>query len=527
MTEIATDKNNPERLAEAARILAGIVGQQYLLTDIAERRVLSNDIFGWADAVPCELAVQPADTQEVSAVVQGLARLDLPFYVRGGGMSYTKGYVPDAPGRVLLDLRRLDRIHEINATDRYVIAGAGATWSSVTEALKPYGLKVAFGVPFSGGYSTVGGALAQGVPSGMQGVLAVEVVRADGSVLRSGAWGRETSHGAAAPFIRDHGPDLTGLFLGDTGALGIKTAAVLRLEPRLPYSAHASFAFGTYEEMAACMVALGTHDFLTRRVGLCPFKSRNSAKVGFRESLKTLSDVAANGSSLRAGLKDASQMALDGRGFMDGVNWSLHLSTEAPSETLADAQIACARETCLKHGKEIASHLPRAMAARGYSVRGFLGRDGQRWVPTNSLWPLSRAVEVATAVQAFFSARQKEMQRLGVQESYMTTFGSGYFLCEPSVYWSDEVGELHLRHLEADEASRFRSLPANPEVRAYVANLREELVDFFYRLGAVHVQIARLYRYRETLTPETRRLVDELKEVLDPGGRLSPGNLAR
>lgn len=515
----------PERRAAAATTLSSIVGEHHVIMDEAERRVLSNDIFGWPEAVPAELVVQPADTAEVAAVVSALARLEMPLYVRGGGMSYTRGYVPTAPGAVLLDLRRLVQIHEINVTDRYLVVGAGATWQAVAEALKPHGLKVAFGAPFSGVYSTVGGALAQGVPSGMQDILAVEVVRADGSVLRTGAWGRQRSHGAAAPFVREHGPDFTGLFLGDTGAFGIKTAAVLRLDPKLPGSAHASFAFETYEAMAACMVALGPYDFLTRRVGLDPFKSQNSVKVGFKEALKTLGDVTTSGPSLLSGLKDSARMALGGANFMEGVKWSLHLSTEAISDAVAEAQMAFAREACLRHGREIANHLPRAMEARGYSVRGFLGREGQRWVPTNSLWPLSRAVEVATAVQGFFAARREPMQRLGFQESYMTTFGAGYFLCEPSFYWPDEVSELHLRHLPPEEAARFRGLPANPQARAYAGQLREELAAFFHALGAVHVQIARFYRYRDTLAPETRRLLEEVEGVLDPQGRMNPGNL--
>ena len=516
-----------ERHTAVAARLAAIVGERHVITDAAERGVLSNDIFGWPDAVPAEFVVQPADTAEVAAVVQALAELGIPLFVRGGGMSYTKGYVPTAPGCALVDLRRLDRIHEINVTDRYLVVGAGATWQAVAEALKPHGMKVAFGAPFSGVYSTVGGALAQGVPSGMQDILAVEVVRADGSVLRTGAWGRASSHGAAAPFVREHGPDFTGLFLGDTGAFGLKTAAVLRLDPKLPGSAHASFAFESYEAMAACMVALGPHDFLTRRVGLDPFKSQNSVKVGFKEALKTLGDVTSSGPTLLAGLKDSARMALGGANFMDGVKWSLHLSAEAISDAVAEAQMAVAREACLRHGREIANHLPRAMEARGYSVRGFLGREGQRWVPTNSLWPLSRAVEVATAVQQFFAERRETMQRLGFQESYMTTFGAGYFLCEPSFYWPDEVSELHLRHLGEDEAARFRTLPENPEARAYASELREELASFFHALGAVHVQIARFYRYQATLAPGMQRLRGEIERVLDGAGRLNPGNLGR
>jgi D-lactate dehydrogenase (cytochrome) len=507
-----------------ASAFAACVGDVHVVADPRERAVMSNDIFFWEDGRVADLVVRPGSAAEVQACLRTAAALGVRLYSRGGGMSYTKGYVPTVPGAVMLDLRRLDKVREIDATDRYVVVEAGCTWAALAEALKPHGMKVAFAAPFSGIYSTVGGALSQAVPSAMKGILGLEVVRADGSLLRTASWGRRPGHGGAAPFFRDYGPDLTGLFLGDTGAFAVKTAAALHLVRKLPAEAHGSFAFDTYEDMAATMVDLGPHDFVTRRVGLDPFKSQNSVKVGFKEALKTLGDVTASGPTLLSGLKDSVKMAANAN-FMEGVKWSLHLSTEGLTEDAAEGAIAVVRGACLKRGREIANFLPRAMAARGFSVRGFLGKDGQRWVPTNSLWPLSRAVEVATAVQGFFAARRTEMQRHGMWESYMTNYGAGYFQCEPSFYWADEVSELHLRHLGADEAEKFRGLPANLPARAYARKLRTELRDFFFDLGAVHVQLAKFYRFSESLTDENWRLLREVKSLLDPDSRLNPGNL--
>jgi D-lactate dehydrogenase (cytochrome) len=513
-------------LDQVAAELAAIVGPGHVVTDPAECRVYSNDIFFWDDAHAANIVIQPGSAAEVAAVVKLAARRGLSIYTRGGGMSYTKGYVPAVPGAVMIDMRRLDQVFEINPTDRYVVVGAGCTWEKLAEALKPHGLKLVFLAPFSGIYSTVGGALSQNVPASMKGILGLEVVRADGSILRTGAWGRVPSHGGAAPFFRDYGPDLTGLFLGDTGAFAIKTAAVLHLYARPAGAAHASFAFESYEDMAATMIDLGPHDYLYRRVGLDPFKSQNSVKVGFKEALKTLGAVSGSGTSVLGGLKDTVKMAAQGTtDFMAGVKWSMHLSTEALNEAGAEAGMAAVRAICLKRGREIANVLPRAMEARGFSVRGFLGGAGQRWVPTNSLWPLSRAVEVATKMQGFFNARRAEMQTHGIWESYMTNWGQGYFQCEPSFYWVDEVSELHLRHLPKDEADKFRILPPNLPARAYAKQLRTELRDFFYGLGAVHVQLAKFYRFQESLTAETARLLGEVKQVMDPNRRLNPGNL--
>ncbi|MBM3514145.1 MAG: FAD-binding oxidoreductase [Alphaproteobacteria bacterium] len=511
---------------QAAEELRRIVGADHVITDPAECRVYSNDIFFWDDAHAAEIVVQPANAAEVSDVVKLAARRGLSIYTRGGGMSYTKGYVPAVEGAVLIDMRRINQVFEINPVDRYVVVGAGCTWEKLAEALKPHGLKLVFLAPFSGIYSTVGGALSQNVPASMKGILGLEIVRADGAVLRTGAWGRNPSHGNAAPFFRDYGPDLTGLFLGDTGSFAIKTAAVLHLYARPAGAAHASFAFETYEDMAATMIDLGTFDYLYRRVGLDPFKSQNSVKVGFKEALKTLGAVSGSGTSALGGLKDTVKMAAQGTtDFMAGVKWSMHLSSEALDERAAEAGMDAARNVALKRGREIANVLPRAMEARGFSVRGFLGGQGQRWVPTNSLWPLSRAVEVASKVQGFFNARRPEMQKHGIWESYMTNWGQGYFQCEPSFYWVDEVSELHLRHLGKEEADKFRELKPNLPARAFAKQLRHELRDFFFDLGAVHVQLAKFYRFQESLAPETARMLGEVKQMLDPDRRLNPGNL--
>jgi len=154
-------------IADHTAKLAAIVGDQYVITDEAERRVYSNDIFFWDDSATADVVVQPGSPEEVGQLVKAAAELGLSISTRGGGMSYTKGYVPAETGCMLVDLRRLNRIREINVTDRYVVVDAGCTWISIADELKEQGLKLDFPAPFSGIYSTVGGAMSQNVPSTM------------------------------------------------------------------------------------------------------------------------------------------------------------------------------------------------------------------------------------------------------------------------------------------------------------------------------------------------------------------------
>jgi D-lactate dehydrogenase (cytochrome) len=494
-----------------------LLGAQRLITDSKQRAAYSQDIFFWEDTVTADLIIRPGNAAQVAACLRASAGQPLAIYVRGGGMSYSKGYVPIRQPAVILDVSDLKRIRDVNLTDGYVTAEAGCTWTAVLDALADSNAIVDFQAPFSGIYSTVGGAMSQNVPQGMDGVMGLEVALMNGTLLTTGSASRQ---GQGNPFFKDFGPNLTGLFLGDCGAFGVKTAASIRLRQRPACQGYISFAFASYADMAAAMVPLSRLDYISRRVGLDPYKSQNSVKVGFKEAIETLAAVGRQ--SLGAGARMAAAATTD---FMAGVKWSLHLSLDAPNEAALASSLERIRDIGNQRGREIAPVLPQAMAARGFSVRGFLGPQGQRWVPSNGLFPISRAVEVSESVQGFFARWRDEMETHGMWESYMTNFGPGYFLCEPSFYWEDSVSDLHLAHLPAAEATRFARLNANHPARAFAMRLRRALCAHFFELGAIHVQLGKHYPYRDMVEPSSWQTLTDLKRLFDPTNQLNPGNL--
>ena len=131
-------------------LFAPIVGAANVVTEEAERRYYSRDIFFWNDAQTADVVVRPRNTEDVSAVVKKAREAGLVIATRGGGMSYTKGYIPARAGTVMLDMLGLNRVVEVNAEDRYVIAETGCTWQAVFEAVPKAGLAVAFAAPYSG-----------------------------------------------------------------------------------------------------------------------------------------------------------------------------------------------------------------------------------------------------------------------------------------------------------------------------------------------------------------------------------------
>lgn len=502
--------------------VADIVGDGQARGSQSDNAHMGTDLFFWEGTKAPACIAQPRSSQQVAALLQTAGHFQRPVYVRGGGMSYTNAFGPTQPGSLLLDLSGLNQVREVNPVSRYVVADCGCTWRQVARAVADHDMVVDFPAPLSGSHSTVGGALSQNVPGGMQGVLGLEVALADGGLARTGSW---SSKDNGRPFLRNYGPDLTGLFLGDNGTLGVKTGAALHLKPKAAGADYGSFAFETYEDLAATMIDLAPCDFITRRTGLDPYETRNIARVGLGDAIKTVLQVAGHEHSRLAGFKEAAEMMRQGRSFLDGVQWSFHIKAEGVNGAAAAAGLNIARRICLKRGREIPGILPRAREAVGFSIRKFLGPDGERWVASSALWPIERAVEIATAAQGFFSERQREMDRLGIAHSYITNFSPYYFLCEPCFYWQDELSPLHLQNLPPAEAARFAKFPPNPETRAAVVRLRHELRDFFHDLGSIHVQIGEFYRFQDVLMPETLALLRRLKGALDPDNRLNPGKL--
>jgi glycolate oxidase len=147
---------------------------------------------------------------------------------RGGGTGLAGGAAA-VDGCVILSLARMNAIRELDPADEMAVAEAGVLNADLDRAAAAHGLMYAPD-PSSYEISTIGGNLATNagglrcVKYGVtrEAVLGLEVVLADGRVLRTG---RRTVKGVA-------GYDLTSLFVGSEGTLGVITSATLRLRPR-------------------------------------------------------------------------------------------------------------------------------------------------------------------------------------------------------------------------------------------------------------------------------------------------------
>ncbi|HEY8350917.1 MAG TPA: FAD-binding oxidoreductase, partial [Sphingomonadales bacterium] len=308
--------------------LESAAGKGSVLTDMEARRLAAADLHV-TGALPAAV-VRPQDRDALAAAVAAATSRGYAVLPRGGGLSYTGGYAPPTDRSVTFDLSALDRIIHISEQDMVMTVEAGVTWRQIAAALKPRGLRLPFFGTFSGAGATVGGGLSHGAlffgsaryGSAAEMVLGLEVVLADGRILRTGQGALAVG---AKPFLRSFGPDLTGLFTHDGGAFGIKTAASLRLIEAPRHEDYLSFAFADLAHAADALSAIARADLAEEIYVLDPVSTGAIAADG-GEKLRTALSVARRaGGPLRAASALLS-LARGGTQFIPPGHYSLHMT---------------------------------------------------------------------------------------------------------------------------------------------------------------------------------------------------------
>lgn len=208
--------------------LASIVGDRYLLDPAGDDAApFTAEARGDYVSEPAAI-VLPGSTDEVARVVAACAGARVPLVPQGGNTGLCAGAVAGR-GEVILSLKRLNRIRDVDAVDGTMTVEAGCILADIQDAAEAAGrfFPVSLGAEGScmigGNLSTnAGGINVLRYGNTREQVLGLEVVLADG----------RTWHGLNALYKNNTGYDLKHLFVGAEGTLGIVTAACLRLYPR-------------------------------------------------------------------------------------------------------------------------------------------------------------------------------------------------------------------------------------------------------------------------------------------------------
>ena len=253
-------------------------------------------------------------------------------------------------------------------------------------------------------------------------------------------------------------------------------------------------------------------------------RGRSATTIDAGDAAGIVGAVARNAGSIGGALKDVAQLAFR-RNVLHEAAWSLHLVVEGANEAIAQAQLELARAICLENGTEMDNVVPKTMRAKPFSIRGFLGVDGERWVPVHGIVPMSRAAACHAALDAHLLKNVPTLASAGIKYSWLISSSGAYISIEPMFYWLDELDPIHFAHLSERNRTRFGGRPANLAARALVTQMRGELRDIMDAHQAVHAQLGRFYRYTDQMTMESGDFVRRIKQALDPQGRMNPGVL--
>lgn len=525
-TPPAPTPSGPALLEELGRIL----GAAHLLADPDSLRFYSTDVYRQADILSHAVA-RPGTVDELAEVVRACARHRAPMVVRGGGASYTDGYLPVRPGTITLDMGRLDRIH-VDAAAMCVTVEPGVTWAALHQALAPLGLRTPMWGPFSGLAATVGGGMshyAVNYGSGLYGVsaeslLSMDVVLASGELISTGSAGAA----GALPFFRHYGPDLAGIFLGDAGAFGVKARMTLRLLRRPGGFAASSFGFPDGESCLTAMMEVAKLGVVAQNFGLDPRQQKTAlTRMESASALDAAKSVFLSARNPLDGAVQVAKMGLAGRNFLRNAVYSAHFSTEGLGDAEARLKLAEVRALASRHGAEVANTIPTYFNANPFmELTPILGPNGERWKPTHSVLPFSAVLGHHRDFEALLAEYREPMARHRVQLTRMLMFFStNAFIYEPTFLWEDEQTDYHRRVYPAALLARVPVHGPNPEGRALVKEIKGRIQALCEKNGGSHLQVGKDYPYLRTRRPEVAALVLGLKRMLDPANLMNPGAL--
>jgi glycolate oxidase len=240
----------------ADRLLAGLPAEA-VLTDPDVTVSYANDMASFCPAGAPAVVVLPRTVEQVQHVMRVATELRVPVVPQGARTGLSGG-ANASEGCIVLSLTKMDKILEINPVDRVAVVEPGVVNATLSRAVGEHGLYYPPD-PSSWEMCTIGGNI--GTASGglccvkygvtAEYVLGLEVVLADGRLMSTG---RRTAKGVA-------GYDLTRLFVGSEGSLGIVVRAILALRPQPPQQLvlAAEFASGAAACDAVCRIMAGGH----------------------------------------------------------------------------------------------------------------------------------------------------------------------------------------------------------------------------------------------------------------------------
>jgi len=219
--------------------LGSIVGAKYVTDDYGVLMTYTRDASVFPQQKPQGAVVRPGTVDEVVELVRLANQTRTPIIPQGGKASIS-GVPPGQPGRgIIVDMRRMDKVINIDEENQAVTAQCGIILGELLSKCQERGYEI--NTAAQPHYiDTIGGHIS-GIPGGGLGkrfsmgfnwhaILGMKVVLPNGTVVDTGTGEGSLSTYRGQTWARCmHGPDFTGIFIGDGGIYGIKVEATYRM----------------------------------------------------------------------------------------------------------------------------------------------------------------------------------------------------------------------------------------------------------------------------------------------------------
>ena len=213
--------------------LKEIVGKEFVSNNAEDLFIYSQDP-GVSDPQPVDFVVMPKTVEEIQKIVKLANEEKIPIVPMGGGMTLS-GLVIPVKGGIVLDMKRMDEIIEINESSRYALIEAGVTTGKLQAYLEEHHPNLEVSIPDAPPSVTVAGnALIHGSgflsqKHGDHGSMlnGLEVVLPNGEACKLGSCALSNYW-----FTRGPIPDFIGLFTSSFGTMGIATKLSIKLYPK-------------------------------------------------------------------------------------------------------------------------------------------------------------------------------------------------------------------------------------------------------------------------------------------------------
>lgn len=476
--------------------LEAVVGQRFV-SDEPEIQFLYHYDFVTAEPEgQCDIAIMPETAEEVQEIVKIANKYRIPVVPWVSGLNFGSIATP-REGGIVIDLRRMNRVLEVNEDDMYAVVEGGITWADLKGYLDKHHPDFKAGITWSPpGTGVVPSCLCYGMfdlgmlgGTGAEFINGLEVVLGSGDLVRVGSCSLSEYWYGRQPL-----PDLAGLFIGWEGTTGIVTKAAIKLWPKLPYRADFFPIAPTVRQGVPMMLklskaGLGIIDLCIVNLGLI-----NSIQ-GFNE---------------KNVVKDAEEFNLPD--FI-GI-----ISTQAYNEKQHEGQCEAIKTICNEFNIEAN---PAAVTVNSFpeEMRGIMAHltpstGGQTPIQFWGTWDFSRGgggqwigsyCSNRKLVEYYESSRKILIKRGKPAQFYSRIlFGGHYCVARTFVNFNKN----------------------DPEEIKAAREILHEIHDSVQSLGGVVMYKPPKWAvqlYKDKTLPTTLQLINKIKKVCDPNNIMNPG----